>query len=38
MEFIKGVKEKDLLEISDVVEGAYEGQDIRVNGSCPHDP
>ena len=33
MEFIKGVKEKDLLEISDVCEGAYEGQDIRMNGS-----
>ena len=33
MEFIKGVKEKDLLEIRDVCEGAYEEQDIRMNGS-----
>lgn len=33
MEFINGVKEKRVLDIREVLEGEYEGKEIRMNGA-----
>ena len=33
MEFVNGVKEKRVLDIREVLEGEYEGKEIRMNGS-----
>ena len=33
MEFISGVKEKKVLDIREVLEGEYEGKEIRMNGA-----
>lgn len=33
MEFVKGVKEKRVLDIREVLEGEYEGKEIRMNGA-----
>ena len=33
MEFVNGVKEKRVLDIRDVLEGEYEGKEIRMNGA-----
>ena len=33
MEFVNGVKEKRVLDISEVLEGEYEGKEIRMNGA-----
>ena len=33
MEFVNGVKEKRVLDIREVLEGEYEGKEIRMNGA-----
>ena len=33
MEFVNGVKEKRVLDIKEVLEGEYEGKEIRMNGA-----
>lgn len=33
MEFVNGVKEKSVLDIREVLEGEYEGKEIRMNGA-----
>ena len=33
MEFVNGVKEKRVLDIREVLEGEYEGKEIRINGA-----
>ena len=33
MEFIDGVKKKDTLDIHDILESGFEGEEIRINGA-----
>lgn len=33
MEFVKGIKQKDIVEISDILEGEWNGKEIKIRGA-----